>query len=32
MPKGLLGILTNVKDRLLGSGYLLNPPSSGTEA
>jgi branched-chain amino acid transport system permease protein len=31
MPRGLLGILTNVKNRLLGSRYLLNPPSSGTD-
>ncbi len=31
MPKGLLGILTNVKNRLLGSEYLSNPPSLGTD-
>jgi branched-chain amino acid transport system permease protein len=31
MPKGLLGILTNVKNRLLGSKYLLNPPSLETD-
>jgi branched-chain amino acid transport system permease protein len=31
MPKGLLGILTNVKNRLLGSKYLLNPSSLGTD-
>ena len=31
MPKGLLGILTNVKNRLLGSRHLLNPSSSGKE-
>jgi branched-chain amino acid transport system permease protein len=31
MPKGLLGILTNVKHWLLGSKYLSNPPSLGTD-
>ena len=31
MPKGLLGILTNVKNWLLGSKCRTNPPSLGTE-
>jgi branched-chain amino acid transport system permease protein len=31
MPKGLLGILTKVKHRLLRSKYLLNPSSLGTD-
>jgi branched-chain amino acid transport system permease protein len=31
MPRGLFGILTDVKNRLLRSGALLNSPSSGTD-
>jgi branched-chain amino acid transport system permease protein len=31
MPKGLLGILTTLKNRLLGSEVLSDPPSLGTD-